>query len=62
MLGLIEKGTISGKIAKKVFQEMMETGKDADTVVKEKNLVQMSDEGDLLKIVQEIVAANPDQV
>ena len=35
---------------------------DADTVVKEKNLVQMSDEGDLLRIVQEIVAANPDQV
>jgi aspartyl-tRNA(Asn)/glutamyl-tRNA(Gln) amidotransferase subunit B len=62
LLALVEKGTISGKIAKKVFQEMMETGKDADTVVKEKNLVQMSDEGDLLKIVQEIVAANPEQV
>jgi aspartyl-tRNA(Asn)/glutamyl-tRNA(Gln) amidotransferase subunit B len=62
LLALVEKGTISGKIAKKVFQEMMETGKDADTVVKEKNLVQMSDEGDLLKIVQEIVTANPDQV
>ncbi|MEN8135405.1 MAG: Asp-tRNA(Asn)/Glu-tRNA(Gln) amidotransferase subunit GatB [Thermodesulfobacteriota bacterium] len=62
LLALIEKDTISGKIAKKVFLEMLETGKDADTVVKEKNLVQMSDEGDLLKIVQEIVAANPDQV
>jgi aspartyl-tRNA(Asn)/glutamyl-tRNA(Gln) amidotransferase subunit B len=62
LLALVEKGTISGKIAKKVFLEMMETGKDADTVVKEKNLVQMSDEGDLLKIVQEIVAANPEQV
>lgn len=62
LLGLVEKGTISGKIAKKVFQEMMETGKDADTVVKEKNLVQMSDEGDLLKIIQEILVANPAQV
>jgi len=62
LLSLIEDATISGKIAKKVFQEMMETGKDPDTVVKEKNLIQMSDEGDLLKIVEEIVAANPDQV
>ena len=61
LLSLVEDATISGKIAKKVFQEMMESGKDPDTVVKEKNLVQMSDEGDLLKIVQEIIAANPDQ-
>lgn len=61
LLSLIEKGTISGKIAKKVFQEMVETGKDPDTIVKEKNLIQMSDESDLQKIVQEIVAANPDQ-
>ncbi|MBU0481726.1 MAG: Asp-tRNA(Asn)/Glu-tRNA(Gln) amidotransferase subunit GatB [Proteobacteria bacterium] len=62
LLTLIEKGTISGKIAKTVFQEMLATGKDPDTVVKEKNLVQMSDEGDLLQIVREIIAANPEQV
>jgi aspartyl-tRNA(Asn)/glutamyl-tRNA(Gln) amidotransferase subunit B len=62
LLNLVDKGTISGKIAKKVFLEMMETGSPPETVVKEKNLVQMSDEGDLLKIVREIVAANPDQV
>ena len=61
LLALIEKGTISGKIAKKVFLEMMESGKDPDTVVKEKNLVQISDEGEILKVVQEIIAANPDQ-
>jgi aspartyl-tRNA(Asn)/glutamyl-tRNA(Gln) amidotransferase subunit B len=62
LLNLIEQGTISGKIAKKIFQEMMTTGQDPDTVVKAKNLVQMSDEGDLLRIVAEIVAANPEQV
>ena len=41
---------------------MMQTGKDAQTIVKEKNLVQMSDEGDLLAIVQQIIAENPQQV
>ena len=62
LLILIDKGAISGKIAKTVFSEMMETGKDPETIVKEKNLVQMSDEGDLLKIVREILSENPEQV
>ena len=61
LLTMIAKGTISGKIAKTVFDEMMQTGKDAETIVKEKNLVQMSDEGDLLKIVQQIIAENAQQ-
>ena len=61
LLAMIDKGTISGKIAKTVFDEMMKSGKDAETIVKEKNLVQMSDEGDILKIVQEIIAENPQQ-
>lgn len=62
LLNTVEKGTISGKIAKAVFEEMMNTGKDAESVIKEKNLVQMSDEGELLQMVQEIIAENPDQV
>ncbi|HIJ78418.1 MAG: Asp-tRNA(Asn)/Glu-tRNA(Gln) amidotransferase subunit GatB [Desulfobulbaceae bacterium] len=61
LLTMIDKGTISGKIAKTVFEEMMISGKDAEAVVKEKNLVQMSDEGELVAIVQEIIAANPEQ-
>jgi len=61
LLNMIDKGTISGKIAKSVFMEMMATGKDAETVVKEKNLVQVSDEGELLAMVREIIAANPAQ-
>jgi aspartyl-tRNA(Asn)/glutamyl-tRNA(Gln) amidotransferase subunit B len=61
LLGMVEEGTISGKIAKTVFVEMMETGKDPRTVVTEKNLVQVSDENELLALMEEIVAANPDQ-
>jgi len=62
LLNMIEEGTISGKIAKTVFGEMLETGADPDVIVKEKNLVQMSDEGELLGVVREIIAENPEQV
>jgi aspartyl-tRNA(Asn)/glutamyl-tRNA(Gln) amidotransferase subunit B len=62
LLSMIDKGTISGKIAKTVFEEMLASGKDPETVVVEKNLVQMSDAGDLTKAIQEIIAANPEQV
>lgn len=61
LLAIMDKGTISGKIAKAVFAEMMVSGKDAETIVQEKNLVQVSDEGEILKMVQDIIAANPDQ-
>ncbi len=44
---LIAKGTISGKIAKKVLPEMWESGKSADVVVKEQGLVQITDTGAL---------------
>ncbi len=62
LLNMIDRGTISGKIAKSVFMDMMASGKDAETLVKEKNLVQMSDEGELLDMVKEIIAANQQQV
>ena len=62
LLVMIDKGAISGKIGKTVFSDMMESGKNPQTIVKEKNLVQMSDEGDLLKIIREIMADNPAQV
>jgi len=61
LLAMIDAGTISGKIAKTVFEEMMVSGKDPETVVKEKGLVQMSDQGEILAIVKEIIAANPEQ-
>ena len=49
MIKLIEKGTISSKIAKKVFNELIEKGGDPEEIVKEKGLVQISDEGALRK-------------
>jgi len=62
MIRMIEKGTISGKIAKAVFSEMIESGKSPEVIVKEKNLVQITDEGEIVKIVEEVIAANPAQV
>ena len=62
LLLLVEKGVISGKIAKKVFQDMLLSGRDPETIVKENNLGQVSDEKEILKIVEEILAENPVQV
>jgi aspartyl-tRNA(Asn)/glutamyl-tRNA(Gln) amidotransferase subunit B len=62
MLVLIDKGTISGKIAKTVFEEMYKTGKDADTIVKEKGLVQVSDESEIEKVVDDILQKNPKEL
>jgi aspartyl-tRNA(Asn)/glutamyl-tRNA(Gln) amidotransferase subunit B len=62
LLTLVDKGSISGKIAKTVFAEMLMSGKAPETIVQEQGLVQMSDEGDLVRVVREILAANPGQV
>ncbi|MFS4458981.1 Asp-tRNA(Asn)/Glu-tRNA(Gln) amidotransferase subunit GatB [Bdellovibrio sp. HCB2-146] len=58
MISLIDKGTISGKIAKTVFQEMWTSGKDPEVVIKEKGLVQVSDPAAIEKIIDEVLAAN----
>lgn len=62
MIKLIENGTISSKIAKTVFKELIEQGGDAEQIVKDKGLVQISDEGTLLKIIAEVLDANPKSV
>lgn len=62
LVGLIENNTISGKIAKDVFQMMIETGKAPLTLVEEKGLKQTTDTGAIEKIVEEVLAANPDKV
>lgn len=62
LLKLIDKGIISGKIAKTIFEEMYKTGKDADIIVKEKGLVQISDETDIEPIINEILEKNPKEV
>ncbi|MCJ7840983.1 Asp-tRNA(Asn)/Glu-tRNA(Gln) amidotransferase subunit GatB [Lederbergia sp. NSJ-179] len=62
MIKLIEDGTISSKIAKKVFRELIEKGGDAEKIVKEKGLVQISDESALLPIITEILDANEQSI
>ena len=58
----IESKEISGKMAKTVFAEMVETGKGADAIIKEKGLVQISDEKQLLMIIDNILSANSGNV
>ena len=62
MLAMMDKGTISGKIAKTVFEEMYRTGKDPETVVKEKGLIQISDAGAIEEAVENVIARNPKEV
>jgi aspartyl-tRNA(Asn)/glutamyl-tRNA(Gln) amidotransferase subunit B len=62
MIKLIENGTISSKIAKTVFLELIENGGNAEKIVKDKGLVQISDEGTLLKVVSEVLDANPQSI
>ncbi|NLT96411.1 MAG: Asp-tRNA(Asn)/Glu-tRNA(Gln) amidotransferase subunit GatB, partial [Clostridia bacterium] len=56
MLKMIENNTISGKIAKQVFEEMFKTGQDPEVIVKNKGLVQISDEGQLRALIEKVVA------
>ncbi|GAV26262.1 aspartyl/glutamyl-tRNA amidotransferase subunit B [Carboxydothermus islandicus] len=62
MLELLDKGTISGKIAKTVFEEMFSSGKDPEVIVKEKGLVQITDLGELEAVVDKVIAENPKAV
>ncbi len=58
MLKLIDDGTISGKMAKEVFEEMFASGGSPTAIIKEKGLVQISDEGTLLPVIENIIQAN----
>lgn len=62
LIQLIEKGTISSKIAKKVFAELVEKGGDPEKIVKEKGLVQISDEGKLKEIIGGILDENQQSI
>lgn len=62
MIELIENGTISSKIAKKVFAYLVEEGGDPEAYVKEQGLGQISDKGELTKIVGEVLDANEQSV
>jgi len=62
MIKLISDGTISSKIAKKVFKELVEKGGSAEKIVKDQGLVQISDEGALLTVIAEVLDANPQSI
>jgi aspartyl-tRNA(Asn)/glutamyl-tRNA(Gln) amidotransferase subunit B len=62
LLKLQDDGTISGKIAKTVFEEMFASGKMPSLIVEEQGLVQISDEGAIAAIVDEVIAGNPKSV
>jgi aspartyl-tRNA(Asn)/glutamyl-tRNA(Gln) amidotransferase subunit B len=62
LVDLIQDGTISGRIAKDVFAEMLDSGTDPADIVEAKGLKQISDTAELERIAAEVIAANPDQV
>ncbi|HED39725.1 MAG TPA: Asp-tRNA(Asn)/Glu-tRNA(Gln) amidotransferase subunit GatB [Chromatiales bacterium] len=62
MLRRINDNTISGKIAKQVFECMWNGEGDADTIIEQKGLKQVTDSGAIEKIIDEIIASNPAQV
>lgn len=62
LIALISNNTISGRIAKDVFEEMLASGKSAAIIVEEKGLQQITDTGALEKAIADVLAANPDKV
>jgi aspartyl-tRNA(Asn)/glutamyl-tRNA(Gln) amidotransferase subunit B len=61
MLSMVKKGTISGKIAKDVFEEMYHTGTYPEDIVKEKGWVQILDEGEIERAIENAIETNPKQ-
>ena len=62
MVNLIEKGTISSSIGKKVIEELFEEPREPEEIIKEKGWIQISDEGEIKKIVLEVLKENPESV
>jgi aspartyl-tRNA(Asn)/glutamyl-tRNA(Gln) amidotransferase subunit B len=62
LLAQVETGKISLKIAKEILPEMLKTGESPEKIIAEKGLVQISDEGELTKIVKEVIASSAAQV
>ncbi|MBD1900333.1 Asp-tRNA(Asn)/Glu-tRNA(Gln) amidotransferase subunit GatB [Trichocoleus sp. DQ-A3] len=62
LISLIEDGTISGKIAKEILPELLSKGGSAKELVESKGVKQISDKGELEKIINEVLAANPKEL
>lgn len=62
LLQMVDKGIISLKVAREIFPEFYSSGKTAELIVQERGLTQVSDEGALAKVIEEILSKNPGQV
>ena len=62
LVEIIEKGTISSTIAKEVFSEMLQTGKEPQKIIEEKGLAQISDKGLIESVVDKVIANNPNVI
>ena len=62
LVELIDKGTISSAIGKKVVEELFENPKDPEDIIKEKGWIQISDEGAIKEVVQKVLANNPQSI
>ena len=62
MIDLVQKGNISGTSAKTVFEEMFNTGKPADDIIKQQGLSQITDTHEIEAAIEQIIAANPQPV
>jgi len=62
MINLIKDGTISGKIAKTVFEEMIKNDEDPSKIVEDKGLKQTSDPKEIENVIDKVITANQDKV
>jgi aspartyl-tRNA(Asn)/glutamyl-tRNA(Gln) amidotransferase subunit B len=62
LIDLVQSGSINGTSAKMVFEEMFNTGKSADDIIKQRGLSQITDAGEIDAAVEQVVAANPQPV
>ena len=62
MLKLIDKGTISGKMAKEIFKKMFQTGKKASQIIKEEGMTQITNESELIEIIDKVIKENPKSI
>ena len=62
LIDRVADGTVSNRAAKDVFEAMISTGKDADTIIEEKGLRQVSDTGAIAALVDRVIAENPEKV
>jgi len=62
LIRMVDAGAVNLKTAKEVFEEVYKTGKEPDAIVKGKGLVQVSDEGTIIKVIDEVINANPKEL